>query len=70
MPNASDLMAPFHASDAVGAGSAALTIKMKKEHDRMSEEAQVNGQSAPAWGPWLEQQGYGLDGKGLVYKAK
>ena len=70
MANASDQLTAKNASSAMGAGSAELTIRLKKAYDQANMDAQTNGQSAPGWPAWLESQGYGLDGNGLVFKRQ
>ena len=43
------------------------TIKLKQQYDAANIEAQSNGQDFPDWPTWLDQQGYSLDNKGLVF---
>ena len=70
MANASDMLMSKKASESMGMGSAPMTVKMKKMYDAEAMQKQMGGESPMPWEQWLQDQGYGLDAKGLVVKTK
>lgn len=70
MPSAADTLTAESASDAVGVGSAELTIQMKQRYDEASIALQMEGRAAPTWSEWLSANGFGLDQQGLVFKKQ
>ena len=67
---ASDMINPPKAAKEIGAGSPDLTIRMKKAYDNLNIQQQTDGADTAPWADWLDEQGYGLDAKGLVFKKK
>lgn len=54
------------ARQAFGGNRVSMTQKLRNQYTKQVVETQSDGGEAPAWEEWVKQQGYRLDGNGLV----
>lgn len=68
---ADDLKDGKRAKDAVEIGDPRLTVRLRNEYGKARTDSEMAGDgNVGKWEEWLDDGGYGLDGRGHAYRKK